>query len=139
VAKKILTIVILLAIVLAAGFGVSVYRAAHRTPESAVSAFIRDLAKQDTTATYDSFTRNFKKERSEQAWRQYVRSLKIDVDPIFAKKTDIVDRFNTYPAGSDPQRFVYDFKVKNRDYQLVAVILKQDGSWKIDDLQGSYK
>lgn len=138
-AKKLL---ILLFLVVLAGVGfaaISSYRSAHRTADAVMNDFMADLAKMDADKTYRQFTGNLQAERSQADWRAYVRSLGPGENPVLAKQSAITDNFNVYPKGSNPQRFVYTLRIKNRDYQAVAVILKQDGSWKVDDFQGGYK
>lgn len=139
-AKRFLILLFLVALAGAGYAAVSSYLASHRSPESVAESFMNNLAKGEAEATYKQFSSALQKQRSPQDWQSYVRSLgQTGQPPSFVRKSDITDRFNTYPSGSEPQRFTYMLQVKSRDYQAVAVILKQDGAWKIDDFQGDYK
>lgn len=139
-AKKLLISLFLLAIVALGFVLVANYRSAHRTPESAATSFMNALGNGNADVTYGQFSVTFKKTMSQENWRKYVQSLQqTGQSPVLARKSLITDRFNVYPEGSNPQRFVYSMRVKNRDYQAVAVILKEDSAWKVDDFQGSYK
>lgn len=138
--KKLVLLIVALAIAVAAWTGISRYREAHNTPEAAMAAFVTDVSKSDAAKTYDRFSDNLQAHYKSADWQKYVTSLGQTGElPKFVSSSTVTDRFNTYPANSNPHRFVYDMQVKGRQYRLTTVILKQDNAWKIDDLQGSYK
>jgi hypothetical protein len=139
-AKKLL-ILLFLVVTVGAGYGlVSAYISSHRTAEAVASSFMNDLSQGDGKRTYEQFSAGFKKSRTGSDWQGFVNHLgRSDQPAVLLRKSAIIDRFNVYPAASNPQRFTYTLHIKNRDYQATAVILKEDSAWKIDDFQGSYK
>lgn len=141
-AKKVVLVVVVLAIAAGAWFGASKYYEARNTPERAAQVFMQNLAARNVTKTYEQFTSSLQTSYKQTAWNDLVKSLGLpdaQVTPIVVTDTAINDRFNVYLAKSSPHRFVYDINAKGRQYRVVTVILKQDNTWKIDDVQGSYK
>jgi hypothetical protein len=142
VTKKLVFLVVALILAVAAWFGVAWYNRAHDTPERADQLFMQRLANRDAGKTFEQLSSGLQDQYRADSWQQYVQSLgaaDTTLTPVVVTNTVINDRFNTYPAESHPHRFVYDIKVKGRQYRVTTVILKQDNSWKIDDFQGSYK
>lgn len=139
VAKKIVLVLLALAGGWAVYFGVNVYRQAHNTPEAAMASFMADLSAADVDQTYQSFSNRYASSYKRSDWQSYVRSITGASSPKFTSSSEVIDQFNVYPSESNPQRFIYSMQVNDRQYWVSAVILKQDGSWKIDDFQGSYK
>ena len=138
-AKKVVLVVLTLVVGLAVYFGVSRYREAHKTPEAAAASFMEQLAAGEFDRAYQQFSESYANQYSENSWQSYVKSLSGAASPKLISSDAVVDRFNVYPEGSNPQRILYALQVKGRQYWVSTVILKQDGSWKIDDIQGSYK
>lgn len=137
--KKILIAVALLVVVVLAVWGI-VSLFSKPTAQATVETFMTDLSKSDSKDSYGFLSSNMKQTYTSAQWQTYVGSLgKSSGTPTFVRSSEVVDRFNVYAAHSNPQRFVYNLRINNRTYQLTSVILKQDGSWKVDDLQGGYK
>jgi hypothetical protein len=139
VAKKVVLVVLTLVVGLAVYFAASWYKDAHKTPEAAAASFMEQFAAGDFDKTYQQFSDTYASQYSENSWQSYLQSLSGATSPELISSEAVVDRFNVYPEGSNPQRVVYSLQVKGRQYWVSTVILKQDGSWKIDDIQGSYK
>lgn len=138
-AKKVVLVVLTLAIGLAVYLGVSWYKSSHTTPEATMATFMDELAAGEASSAYQRFTTAYAEHYAEASWQTYVSSLSGAGQPELISSEAVVDRFNVYPEESNPQRFMYSLQVKGRQYWVSTVILKQDGSWKIDDFQGSYK
>jgi hypothetical protein len=138
--KKILITTVLLVIVVVAGGGVMAWIRTHHSAKSVAASFMSGLAQGDATSTYQQLSVGMRKSYGATQWGAYVRTLGPNgAAPSFVRQTAVIDHFNVYPSNSNPQRFVYILHINHREYQVVAVILKQDGSWKVDDLQGNYK
>ena len=139
--KKVVLLIFVPVIAVAAWFGVAAYRHAHDTPGRAAMTFMQNLADRDAAKTYEQLSGGLQAQYKGNAWQDFVKSLgspDTKITPIVVTNTRINDRFNAYPKN-DAHRFVYDLQVKGRQYRVTTVILKQDNSWKIDDFQGSYK
>lgn len=139
VAKKVVLVVLTLVVGLAVYFAVSWYKEAHKTPEATMASFMDQFAAGEMDETYRQFSAAYMDQYSENSWQSYLKSLSGATAPELISSEAVVDRFNVYPEGSNPQRILYALQVKGRQYWVSTVILKQDGSWKIDDIQGSYK
>lgn len=75
---------------------------------------------------------------SAEAWKTYVEKLSGKFPPTCDNITQekIVDPEKAYAKGSDPVRFVCDFKLENSDYRIMFVFINESSNILIDDIQG---
>lgn len=140
-AKKIMIVVVVLVLALAAYVGGKLYASMRNTPERAGNAFMTELASGDVDATYAMFTDRNKQDYTKSSWKNFAQSYaKYDANgaPRLVKQEDLTDRFNTYPEGSKPRRLVYETTIDGKKYQVKMIMFKVDALWMVDDLQGSY-
>ncbi len=138
--KKAFITILLAMVVVFAGGGIITWLKTPGSAKSAGMVFMTGLANGKATATYKQLSAGMHHMYSPDRWMAYVKTIgPTSSKPVFVRQTTVVDRFNVYPTGSNPQRLVYNLRINHRDYQVETVILRQDGSWKVDDLQGSYK
>ena len=44
-----------------------------------------------------------------------------------------------YPADAHAQKYVYNYTLNGLTYQITAVVINDNGSWRINELSGAYK
>jgi hypothetical protein len=132
--RKVLLIAIAIVILLT---GIMWFRAGHGTPEAAAKAFTNNLAQGKTDIAYAQLSTDLTKGR-ESYWRDFLKQFSNQKSgPTFGKEDQVVDSFNTYTKAEDPHRFTYTFHLKDKDYQLIVLLVKQGNSWKVDELTGA--
>lgn len=120
-------------------FGVTLYKSLRNTPGRVTQTFMQDLAAGNTDRAYERLSIDLKKGR-EQYWREYLGQFKVaEGEPRLASQEYVDDAFNTYPTDSEPQRFVYTFRLQGRDYVLNIIVFKVQDVWVVGELLGSYK
>lgn len=138
VAKYIAMVVVVLVLTAAAYFGMAWYRTATNTPENVIASFTRDITDPEKP-TYERLSSDLKKQYTESAWQQYTATFKGAAEPVQLSREQVEDTLNTYPDDSAPQRFVYKYRIQDRDYLASIIILKQGDMWLVDHIQGDYK
>lgn len=132
--RKVLIGIILIAILVG---GIVWFRAGRGTPEAAAKNFTNNLANGKTEAAYNSLTADLTKGR-EDYWHNYLKQFADKKsEPTFGRQETVVDTFNTYTEVQDPRRFLYTFHLKDKDYQMVILLIKEGKTWKVDELNGS--
>lgn len=142
-ADKLAVIVVVVAVGLAAYLGMTKWYDSHSTVEYAMADFTRGLSRADGEATYAALSDAYRRDLSRAEWDtsvlQTFKPRTSEREPELVRQEAINDQFNAYPADGDPQRFVYNFRLQERDYQATIIAYKQGSSWKIDEFQGEYK
>lgn len=134
VLRKMLIIIVLAGV---ASGGLAWWQAGRNTPQATAKRFTTQLAEGRTDAAYDRLTASLTHGR-ETYWRDYLKQFASSkAEPTFGKQEAVVDSFNTYTDSEEPQRFSYTMHLAGQDYQLIMLLIKQDGAWKIDELYGS--
>lgn len=133
--QKILLVVGVIAVVF---LGVYTYRTMQNTADKAAQQFVTQLTKGETSQAYKALTADLAKDR-EQYWQDYLKQFKTESQPMLVGSTSITDAFNTYTAKENPTRILYSVQVADREYTLQMVLIRQEGTWKIDELQSSHK
>lgn len=119
--------------------GVLFYRNIQNTPERVVQHFVQEIQKGEVDPAYQRLSTDLKNGR-EQYWKNYLDQFKkAEGEAVLVSQELVKDDFNTYPASSEPQRFVYKFSLPGGDYQLHIVIYKLKNVWVISGLTGGYK
>lgn len=132
--RKLLIGTIIVAILIG---GIVWIRAGRNTPEAAAKNFTNNLANGKTDAAYATLTPQLTKGR-EAYWHDYLKQFSDQkTAPTFGKEDQVVDTFNTYTDAQDPHRFRYTFHLKDKDYQMVILLVKEGSAWKVDELNGS--
>lgn len=137
--KKIFFVILLVLLGSGTYFGVAFYKTLRNTPERVTQTFIRDIEIGNTEGAYERLAADLKKGR-EQYWKDYLLQFKVgEGEATLASQEYVEDTFNAYPANSEPQRFVYTFRLQSREYVLNIVTFKIKDVWIIGELSGSYK
>jgi hypothetical protein len=141
VAKYLVLVVVTAFVSAAAYFGWSRYQSAMNTHERVMEAFATSLAQdQDgSSKSYQRLSERLKQQYTPDQWRNKTALFHGSSAPQLESHETVADTFNVYPADSDPQRYVYKYRIKGKDYALSAVLYKQGNSWLIDEFQGDYK
>jgi hypothetical protein len=140
VAKNLALVVVVLALTVAAYFGLRWYSIATNTPERVMQAFMTDLVDGKTDKTYERLSSGMQIAISSSQWQDQVGLFhKSSPEPKLITQESVKDTFNTYPVDSDPQRFIYSFSIDGRDYLATVILYKHDGTWLVDEFQGEYK
>jgi hypothetical protein len=131
--KALVTIAVIAVVVI----GFFWLRAGRNTPQAAAKNFTNNLATGKAEAAYAQLSSGLTTGR-ESYWRNYLKPFADQkATPTFGKEDQVVDTFNTYSDAEDPHRFTYTFHLKDNDYQMVMLLVKQGKTWKIDELGGS--
>lgn len=139
VAKYIAMVVVVVALSVAAYFGLSLYRTNMNTPERVMERFANDLTREDSDLTYERLSDVLKKQSTPGEWREQTAPFRGTAAPALVSHEDVSDTFNTYPDAADPKRFVYKYRINGKDYMLTAILYKQGNSWLIDEFHGDYR
>jgi predicted metalloprotease len=132
--KRIFMAVVAVVIVIIAVIG---FKSVHNTPEAAAKRFTNNLSAGKTDDLLQQMTPQLTKNR-EAYWRSYFQQFtEPKAKPTLGKSEKVVDSFNTYDDSQKPQRITYVFHLKDKDYQVTMILIKDGKTWRIDELQGA--
>ena len=113
------------------------YQIRQNTAERAAQDFVQHLNKGETTIAYQHLTPTLIEGR-ETYWQGFLKQFKGQDTPRLINKTTLKNTFNTYAEHSEPQQFTYDFKLNDKNYQLVVTLFKVNKNWRVGELYGDY-
>lgn len=148
--KKVLVTLVVLALVLVGGyFAFRIYsdqqaKAAYaQSADKVADDFNRYLLANSLTGAATLFTSDLQAGYSQDFWQKNL----FDLFKGYKGSTRLVSKGSAnqasqpaaYPPTAEAQKYVYDFTLNNTTYQITMVIIKQDGSWRINELNGAYQ
>jgi hypothetical protein len=148
--KKVLIILVVLALVAAGGyFAFRAYQdqqARDRYQHSAdkiADDFNRYLLASDANGAMNLFTPDLQKSYSADYWQKNLFNLfKGYKGTVQLQSKRSANESGQPPAYSDAvnaQRFVYAYALNGFKYNVALVIVQQDNNWRINELSGAYQ
>jgi|GEM_PF-2383372 len=119
-------------------FGVQLMKKLQNTPERVVQTFVQNLEIGEVEPAYARLSTELKTGR-EAYWKSFLSQSKPAEGAALVSQEFVKDNFNTYPDASEPQRFVYKFRLEGKEYVLKILTFKVQNTWVIGELIGSYK
>ncbi len=148
--KKVLIILVILALVVAGGyFAFRAYQnqqANDRYQHSAdkvADDFNHYLLAQDIKGAMTLFTSELQNGYSQAYWQNNLftkfKGYKGTVQLASKGSANENGQPPSYPAAANAQKLVYSFALDGFDYQVTLVIIQQNSAWRINELSGAYK
>ena len=135
--KLIIAAVALTVAVIIAASLVSYFNNRKNGPAGRTNTFVKLMSANDTTDSYNMFTKRLKSKVTIQAWQQQL-SEGIGKQHAQAKllSTDTLQgSAEAYGKATELRRSFYSFAFDNgKTYKTYIIVLNEDGQWKVDEL-----
>lgn len=112
------------------------FRDTRTLDRKTADAFMTALAKDDSSTTYNMFTKHLRSQLSKSIWVADVDSSfkNYHGKPKYLSSTSVANPKFTYPADTDPIMYTYQFNFSGKLYNMTIVLLKESAvAWQIDE------
>ena len=148
--KKVAVILVILALGLVGGY--FVYRAIadqqakatyEQSPDKIADDFNRYLLSNDLKDTSALFTADLQSGYSQTFWQSHLfdlfKNYHGSVTQLSKGPANQSGQPAAYPQSADARKYVYGFTLNGVAYHVTMVFVRQDGSWRINELNGAYQ
>ena len=151
ISRKVAIVIAVVLVAIAVGMYFSLHksttqREASTNPtgyETTAAAFVKAISQNDGQTSWNLMSSAFQvKTGSEQIWqKQVTTSFGSETgSPKFVSATSQPDQYKVY-GGSSPYRVTYDFMFHNNKktekWQTALIVLKDRGSWRVQELDST--
>lgn len=134
---RLLVLLLFVGLLIFGGFLFLQYREkAANGPKGSAGTFVKALVAKDSGASYAYLSDNFKQSTTEEDWKIWV-DLTFDGQDgssKFLEELPVHEPDKSYPQGSTPVRYTYQYTLGGETFHFSLVLLKENGAWKVNSI-----